>query len=301
MKRADRELIGQAILGIPGHINRAYESYKEGQNTRFNQEVQLAQAQVAAEKARQEMKLDPQRLALDRDRLVLNVSQHEFDKQKYAEAPQREETAFGRKITQDIAGGFKSPVAIAQIYGISPEAMRTPEGQAQIKALQEQDFRTQLGQGVTKAGQEAAARQRQMTIGAADRFRYKEGQVAQAKASPQVTSVLKGTESYLKRALEKELDASEIVPELKRQLSVVRDIVAKKQQNGEPVTAGDVQAVQRLELEIQSRSSGAGAPVQQPPTDSTGQPPPARLPAAPGPIESMEDDDLLNLHSSLRS
>lgn len=308
MRRADKELIGQAILGIPGHINKAYDSYKEGQNTRFSQELQarqerrqLAEAQVRAEKARQEMKLDPQKFELDKSKHGLNVSQYEFDRQKYAEVPQRLEQQQGFKMTQDIAGGLKSPLAIAKAYGISPEAMRTPEGQAQIRALQEQDFRTQLGQGVTQASQETAARQNQMTRGAADRFQYKEGQVAQSKASPQVTSVLRGTESFLKRALDKELTDGEVVPELKRQLNVVRDIVMKKQQNGEPVTPGDTQAVQRLELEIQSRSGGAprpaapAAPVQQ------YQQPigPMPGPAATDPIDSMPDEDLLNLRKSL--
>lgn len=165
MNIAGRNLLGQAILGIPGHITKAYDSYKEGQNTRYAQSLQaaenarqeqqlrmqMAQAQVAAEKARLEMKYLPEEYKNKAEELRLRGEEFGQRKKEWEEKPARDKADFLQKGVGKIADAMDTPESILQTLGLPPEALNDPETLAKVTELAKQDRGTKLTQKVTES------------------------------------------------------------------------------------------------------------------------------------------------------
>lgn len=165
MNIAGRNLLGQAILGIPGHITKAYDSYKEGQNTRYAQSLQaaenarqeqqlrmqMAQAQVAAEKARLEMKYLPEEYKNKAEELRLRGEEFGQRKKEWEEKPARDKADFLQKGVGKIADAMDTPESILQTLGLPPEALNDPETLAKVTELAKQDRDTKLTQKVTES------------------------------------------------------------------------------------------------------------------------------------------------------
>lgn len=298
MKPADLQILGglfgdfqQGVnfgRGIQNDNQRRRLAEQENSRQERQLQAQMAEAQVRAERARQEMVLNPDKFDLERQKQKLYRDELDFNMRKYAEQPQRDEAAFGRKAIQDVAGGFKSPTAIGQIYGLSPQALATPEGQAQLKAMQDEEYKRALNQSVEKTRKEAYTRQNAMTWGAEQRQKFKTSIVTANKPSSQINSMMQNTNRFLQK-LEPDADPQDVVPELQRQLSVANEVIMKKQQAGAQPSAGDLEYIERLQAEIRSRNPQRPAPVQG---DVQG-------PALPGPtsmrkpVQQMSTEELL--------
>lgn len=301
MKPADLQILGglfgdfqQGVnfgRGIQNDNQRRRLAEQENSRQERQLQAQMAEAQVRAERARQEMKLDPEKFQLEKDKQQLYRDQFGFGVRKYEEAPQREQERFGRKVLEGVAGGFKSPTTIAQAYGMSPQALATPEGQAQLKAMQDEEYKRALNQSVEKTRKEAYIRQNAMTKGAEDRQKFKTSITTANRPSKQIMDMSRLTTDRLKA-----MDADLATPEdkelfLRNQLRVAKEVIMKRKTENPDITPsqGDQDYLNYLESMIRSLAPQQEVPVQG---DVQG-------PALPGPtsmrkpVQQMSTEELL--------
>lgn len=270
MGKADRELIGQALLSIPGQIDKIHNAYREGYNNKFNQEIQarqlqiqMAQAQNAAEKHRQEMALNPlqeNRAWVD---LGLRRDVHELNKQKHADEPERERQRFENRGVEAIAKGLHDPDQMSRVLGQSFSDLTSQQGVGQLKGMKEEEMARDLKQSMRKARGAQRVREEEKTVGTIQRYPYKESKTTADAPTKPVAKAMSRVDGAIER-MQKADDDYKILDYVKNEMSVFKDTLRRQGKSVEQLNEGDKAYYYRLESLIQQYSAPQGQPETGP-------------------------------------
>lgn len=296
MNSAGRNLLGQAILGIPGHITKAYDSYKEGQNTRYAQglqmaenarqeqqlRMQMAQAQVAAEKARQEMQYLPEEMKNKAEEIRLRGKEVDIRGKEVEHRmgeQGRQDIAYKRTKANKVVDKFQTAEG-RQAFLSKPEGYwDDPANAAEFKKLETDDANLYRDRQVRVAGGRATASANALTKAIGERE-----QVKPEAYSRDTTDLIKSFREQLVNTTDSsKMNAPEAAAIIATQLrSRQRDLLQKAEAYKAKGDTISQMAGSRMEAEAAAidRTLSVGEQTLQQslaPTSDPEAPPPARI------------------------
>jgi hypothetical protein len=168
MKAADLNILGGLFGDFQQGVNfgRSIQDgnqarrLREQENARQERQmrIQMAQAQVAAEKARKDaenydenFRREGVKLGYQGQEIDLRGKDLDHTVRVYDEKPDRDRAAAQQEGISNLAKSFDTPEAIVQALGLPPEALDDPETLAKVTELAKQDRGTRLNQKIVES------------------------------------------------------------------------------------------------------------------------------------------------------